>query len=157
VRVVENVHIGRPPEDVWSVVADLDTHTAWRPALVEFRQVSDGPLGVGSRIREVLRWRDREIVIEDVVTVFEPPHRLGLRGGWKAADFEVDFRLDPDADGTEVTMAWPLRPKSFVMKVAAPFMGSAMRRSTKEAYKTTNRAPDRRNGKSSGVWTGNSV
>jgi len=132
VRVVENVHIGRPPEDVWSVVADLDTHTAWRPALVEFRQVSDGPLGVGSRIREVLRWRGREIVIEDVVTVFEPPHRLGLRGGWKAADFEVDFRLDPDADGTEVTMAWPFRPKSFVMKVAAPFMGGAMRRSTKE-------------------------
>ena len=131
-RVVEKVHIGRPTVNVWSVVADLHTHTEWRPALAEFRQVSDGQLGVGSRIREVLRWRGREIVIDDVVTVFEPPHRLGLRGGWKAADFEVDFRLDPVGDGTEVTMDWPLHPKSLLMKVAAPFMGGAMRRSTRE-------------------------
>jgi uncharacterized protein YndB with AHSA1/START domain len=131
-RVVEQVHIERPPADVWSVVADLDTHTAWRPALVEFRQVSEGPLGVGARIREVLRWRGREIVIDDTVTVFDPPHRLGLRGGWKAADFEVDFRLDPVGGGTDVTMEWPLYPKSLLMKLAAPFLGGAMRRSTRE-------------------------
>jgi uncharacterized protein YndB with AHSA1/START domain len=131
-RVVENVHIARPAADVWSVVADLDTHPEWRPAVVEFRQVSEAPLGVGTRIREVLRWRGREIVIDDTVTVFEPPHRLGLRGGWKAADFEVDFRLDPSAEGTDVTMEWPLYPKSVLMKVAAPFLGGAMRRSTKE-------------------------
>ena len=131
-RVVEKVQIARPAGDVWSVVADLDTHPDWRPALVEFRQVSEGRLGVGSRIREVLRWRGRDIVIDDVVMVFEPPHRLGLRGGWNAADFEVDFRLDPVGDGTEVTMDWPLYPKSFLMKVAAPFLGGALRRSTRE-------------------------
>jgi len=131
-RVVETVRIDRPAEDVWSVIADLDSHTKWRPSVREFRQVSDDPLGVGSRIREVLDWRGREIVIDDVVTAFEPPHRFGIRGGWKAADFEVDFRLEPDGDGTNATMDWPLYPKSLLMKVAAPFMGGAMRRATKE-------------------------
>ncbi len=131
-RVVETVRIERPAEEVWSVIADLDTHTKWRPAVREFRQVSEGPLGVGSRIREVLDWRGREIVIDDVVTAFEPPHRFAARGGWKAADFEVDFRLEPDGDGTNVTMDWPLYPKSFLLKIAAPFMGGAMRRATKE-------------------------
>jgi hypothetical protein len=29
-------------------------------------------------------------------------------------------------------MDWPLYPKSLLMKVAAPFMGGAMRRATKE-------------------------
>ena len=131
-RVVETVRIDRSAEEVWSVISDLDTHTEWRPAVREFRQVSDGPLGVGSRIREVLDWRGREIVIDDVVTAFEPPHRFGARGSWKAADFEVDFRLEPDGDGTNVTMDWPLYPKSFLLKIAAPFMGGAMRRATKE-------------------------
>jgi carbon monoxide dehydrogenase subunit G len=131
-RVVESVVIERTPEEVWKVVADLDTHAEWRPAIVELRQVSGGPLGVGSRIREVLSWRGREIVIDDVVTAFEPPHRLGIHGGWKAADFDVDFRLEPHGDGTEVTMDWPLHPKSLLMKVAAPFMGGAMRRATRE-------------------------
>jgi carbon monoxide dehydrogenase subunit G len=131
-RVVESVVIERTPEEVWKVVADLDTHAEWRPAIVELRQMSGGPLGVGSRIREVLSWRGREIVIDDVVTAFEPPHRLGIHGGWKAADFDVDFRLEPSGDGTEVTMDWPLHPKSLLMKVAAPFMGGAMRRATRE-------------------------
>ena len=114
------------------MIADLDTHTKWRPSVREFRKVSDAPLGVGSRIREVLDWRGREIVIDDVVTAFEPPHRLGIRGGWKAADFEVDFRLERDGDATDATMDWPLYPKSFLLKIAAPLMGRAMRRATKE-------------------------
>ena len=131
-RVVETVRIDRSAEEVWSVISNLDTHTGWRPAVREFRQVSHGSLAVGSRIREVLDWRGREIVIDDVVTAFEPPHRLGIRGSWKAADFEVDFRLEPAGDGTNVTMDWPLYPKSFLLKMAAPFMGGAMRRATKE-------------------------
>ena len=131
-RVLETVRIERSAEEVWSVIADLDTHTTWRPSVREFRQVSGGPLGVGSRIREVLDLRGREIVIDDVVTAFDPPRRFGIRGGWKAADFEVDFRLEPDGDGTNATMDWPLYPKSFLLKIAAPLMGRAMRRATKE-------------------------
>lgn len=131
-RVVESVVIERTPDEVWKVVADLDTHAEWRPAIVELKQVSEGPLGVGSRIREVLSWRGREIVIDDVVTAYEPPHRLGIHGGWKAADFDVDFRLEPHGSETEVTMDWPLHPKSILMRIAAPFIGPAMRKATRE-------------------------
>lgn len=131
-RIVERIYVDRLPEDVWAVVSDLDTHTRWRPALREFRQVSDGPLGVGSRIREVLEWGGRTIEIEDVVTAFEPPRHLGLQGGWKAADFEVDFRLDPTGGGTDVTMDWPLTPKSLLLKAASPFLKGRMQKATAE-------------------------
>jgi carbon monoxide dehydrogenase subunit G len=133
VRIIEEVRIERPPADVWSVIADLDTHLAWRPALIEFRQVSEGPLGVGSRIREVLRWRGRELVLDDVVTTFAPLSHFGIRGSWKAADFELDLTLEPTGDGaTTVTFEWPLYPKSLVMKMVTPLLGGAMRRATAE-------------------------
>ena len=132
-RITERIRIDRPAEDVWSVIADLDSHPAWRPALVEFRQVSDGPLGVGSRIREVLQWRGREIVLDDVVTAFDPPRRLGIRGGWKAADFELELTLEPTGDGaTLVTFDWPFYPKSLLLRIASPFLKGAMRRATAE-------------------------
>ena len=114
------------------MISDLETHTAWRPALVEFRQISEGPLRVGARIREVLQWGRREIEIEDVVTALEPPRRLALHGEWKAADFDVEFRLEPSGDGTRVTMDWPLHPKSLLMRIAAPFLGGTMRKATAE-------------------------
>lgn len=131
-RIVESIVVDHPPEDVWAVISDLETHTSWRPALREFRQVSEGPLGVGTRIREVLTWRGREIVIDDAVTAFDPPRRLGIRGGWEAADFELDLVLEPAGSGTKVTMDWPLHPRSLLLELAAPFLGGAMRKATRE-------------------------
>jgi carbon monoxide dehydrogenase subunit G len=132
VRITEVVRIDRPPADVWAVISDLSTHTVWRPALEEFRQLSEGPLEVGSRIYEVLRWRSRRIEIEDVVTALDPPHRFSIRGGWTAADFELDLALEPVEEGTTVTFDWPLYPKSLLLRVAAPLLRGAMRRATQE-------------------------
>lgn len=131
-RVVESVTIERGPQEVWAVVSDPSTHVRWRPALREFTPVPDGPLAVGSHVREVLAWRGREIVIDDVVTALDAPRRLAMRGGWKAADFEVDLTLEPVGGATQVTMDWPFYPKSFLVKLATPSMGSAMRKSTRE-------------------------
>ena len=117
---------------MWAVVTDLESHPHWRPALREFRQVSERPLRVGARIHEVLGWRGREIVLEDEVTALEPERRLGIRGGWKAADFDLDLLLDPSGGGTEVTFDWTLRPKSLLMKVAAPLLKGTFERSTEE-------------------------
>ncbi len=131
-KITERIHIDRPPEDVWAVVSDPSTHTAWRPALVEFRQISEGPLEVGSRLREKIRWRGREIVIDDVVTALDPPRRLGIRGGWKPADFELDFLLYPESGGTLASFDWTFLPKTLLMRVATPFLGRTLRNSTKD-------------------------
>lgn len=131
-RITEQIEIDAPPAAVWEVVSDLSTHTDWRPALVEFTQVSAGPLAVGAKIREVLSWRGRELVLDDVVTAIESERLFALRGEWSAAEFELALRLEPIATGTRVTMDWPLRPKSLVFRLAAPFLGRAMRRSTVE-------------------------
>jgi hypothetical protein len=148
-RIVESVVVEATPEEVWAVVGDLGSHTSWRPALTEFRQVSDGPVGVGTRIREVLEWRGREIVIDDVVTAFEPGRRFGIHGGWKAAEFDMELLLEPVAGGTKVTMEWPLYPKSFALKLAAPLLAGQMRKATREelellAERVENRSSDSR-------------
>ena len=131
-RITEHIHIDRPPADVWAVVSDASTHTAWRPALVEFRQVSEGPLVVGSRIREKIRWRGREIEIDDAVTAFDPPRRLGIRGGWKPADFELDVLLIPDNGGTLASFDWSFFPKTLLMRLATPLLGRTLKNSTKD-------------------------
>jgi uncharacterized protein YndB with AHSA1/START domain len=131
-RISAEIDIERPRQDVWFVIADPSTHTAWRPALVDFRQVSDGPLEVGSQIREVLRFRGRELELDDVVTALEPPRQLSLRGGWKAAAFESDLLLEESPAGTYVTFDWTMHPKTFVARIGMPLLRRAMRRATEE-------------------------
>jgi carbon monoxide dehydrogenase subunit G len=129
-RITEHIDIAGAPEDVWAVVSDPGTHTAWRPALVEFRQLSEGPLQVGSRIKEKIRWAGREIEIDDVVTALEPPRHLGMRGGWKAADFELDLLLEPANGGTRVSFDWSFDPQTFLLRLATPLLGRTLRRAT---------------------------
>ena len=132
-RIVHSVRIEQPVDAVWAIVADPATHTCWRPSLKEFRQVSEGPLQVGSRIREVLEWRGRTIELDDVVTGFEPPYRLALHGAWKAAEFDLDLLLVPLGESaTEVTFDWPFRPKSLPLKLVTPFLRTPMERATAE-------------------------
>jgi hypothetical protein len=117
---------------VWPVVVDLESHPSWRPALKELRQVSEGPLRVGSRVREVLAWRGREIVLADEVSAFELERRLGIRGGWRAATFALDILLELRGQATGVTFDWTLQPKSLLMRLAAPFLRGTFERSTEE-------------------------
>jgi hypothetical protein len=117
---------------VWQVVVDLESHPRWRPALTEFRQVSEGPLAVGSRIHEVLAWRGREIVLADEVTALDRERRLGIRGGWRAATFELDIVLEPRGQATAVTFDWTLQPKSLLMRAVAPFLRGTFERATAE-------------------------
>ncbi len=131
-KITERIHVDKPPEDVWAVVSDPSTHTAWRPALVEFRQVSDPPLAVGSHIREKIRWRGRTIEIDEVVTALEPPRRLGMRGGWKAADFELDLLLEPQDGRTLASFDWSFRPKTLLMRLATPLLSRTLRGATKD-------------------------
>ena len=131
-KITERIHVDKPPEDVWAVVSDPSTHTAWRPALVEFRQVSDPPLAVGSHIREKIRWRGRTIEIDEVVTALEPPRRLGMRGGWKAADFELDLLLEPQDGRTLASFDWSFRPKTLLMRLTTPLLSRTLRGATKD-------------------------
>ena len=131
-RIREHIDNDGTPEDVWAIVSNPGTHTTWRPALVEFRQLSEGPLQVGSRIKEKIRWAGREIEIDDVVTALEPPQHLGMRGGWKAADFELDLLLEPANSGTRASFDWSFHPKSLFVRLATPLLGRAFRRATKD-------------------------
>ena len=93
-KISEHIHIDRPPEEVWAVVVRSERHTPrgdlhWS----SFARCRKARSSVGSRIHEKIRWRGREIEIDDVVTALDPPRRLGIRGGWKPADFELDFLL----------------------------------------------------------------
>lgn len=132
IRITESLTVERPAADVWAVVTDIESHPRWRPALREFSQVSGGPLRVGSSIREVIEWRGRELRLDDVVTALEPERRLAIRGGWSAAEFELDLVLEPHERATSVTFDWSMRPRTLVMRIVTPFLHGTMRRATIE-------------------------
>ena len=66
------IHINRPVEQVFTFLADTKNLRTWQSDLVENEQLTEEPLRVGSRFREVRRTGPRQSEIQAEITVFEP-------------------------------------------------------------------------------------
>lgn len=71
--------VSRPIEEVFSFAADLENDPKWHPRCLESKRTTEGPLGVGTKYREVYNFMGRlEILME--ITEFEPNKKVAFKG-----------------------------------------------------------------------------
>jgi uncharacterized protein YndB with AHSA1/START domain len=100
--VEHTVEIARPPAEVFAWLTDPENLRSWQETLVELRQVSNGPIGVGTRLVEVRSFLGKRVESELEVTAYEPDRRLDLRTVSGPISFEVSHTLDATPGGTRL-------------------------------------------------------
>ena len=114
---MRTTHIARPPETVFAYMADPAKLHTWQD-VAEMEQLTPGPVGVGTRFREVhvVLGRKRTEITE--VVTFEPGRRFEIR---VVEGPPVDGRWDFAAagDGTDLTFT-PTNRLSGRLRHAAP-------------------------------------
>lgn len=98
-------HIERPPQEVFDFVADPANDRKWRDSAVSAEWLSEGPIGVGSKLKSVDKMMGRKIESTSEVTAYDPPHKLGQEKLGGPVPFEFTIVLEPDGSGTKLTMA----------------------------------------------------
>lgn len=93
------VEIARPAPHVFAYLAASDRRQRWMAALKESEQVSDGPVGLGTRFRDVFEDHGQRFEIDAEIVEWEPHDRLALRLTASAFESTVTQVLEP-ADGT---------------------------------------------------------
>jgi hypothetical protein len=96
----QSIEIARSPDEVFAFVTDPSKLPMWQDA-EEVTQLTPGPLGVGSRLREVHKILGRRRVEITEVVVYEPGQRLDIRvvdgppvdGRWDFAATATGTRL----------------------------------------------------------------
>ena len=102
--------IAAPPEKVFAFYTD---HVGWERWAgvreVVLRQTGDPPPNGLGAIRVI---RARGMAIEEEITAFEPPRRMGYRlvAGAPVRDHAGEVRFEPDGAGTRVTWTVRFRP-----------------------------------------------
>jgi hypothetical protein len=114
--VTNRITIGRPIEDVFAVLTDIEKTGVWFPVDVEERWTSPPPHGVGSTRHAVVRMLGRRIENDAVVTEYDPPHRARIAGTTPNAPFIGTLVFGRAGEGTsvEVTTEFLLRGASRV-------------------------------------------
>jgi len=77
--VTSRITIGRPIEDVFAILTDVEKTGLWYPVDVEEHWTSPPPLGVGSTRHAVVRMGGRRSENDAVVTEYDPPSGRRLR------------------------------------------------------------------------------
>lgn len=102
-QVTASTTIDRPVADVWRWYAEehVRNHPRWDPDM-ELEQITDGPMGLGTRIRRRnVRWGE-PVEGEMEVVEWEPERALGMR--IRDANMEMHGRATFQAEGPERTV-----------------------------------------------------
>lgn len=120
-------HIDRPQQEVFDFMADPANDVKWRDSAVSAEWTSEGPVGVGSRLKSVDKLMGREIESTSEVTVYDPPHKLGQKTIGGPMPFEFTVSLEPENGGTKLTMAGKAEAGGF-FKLAEGLVGKQLKK-----------------------------
>ncbi len=112
-RVEESTVINRPIEEVFAYATDPAHFSEWSPMVIDARQTSDGPMGVGSTIQSTLQFLGRRFDSEQVVTEYEPNRIFSGRSTSGPVPMNLTSTFEPLAGGTRFTWAIEGESKGF--------------------------------------------
>ena len=115
-RNENRVEINRPPAEVFTFISDLCNEPRYVPNVLETEKISDGPVAVGSKYREVTRVMfGRKAVATYEVTQYDPPSTFAFRGTSGRSKFRGRWVIEATDDGSlarftaEAQLAWPTK------------------------------------------------
>jgi carbon monoxide dehydrogenase subunit G len=128
IRIELPVEVARPVQEVFAYVTDLERLGEWQPNVVSVTKETEGPMGQGTRLREVRRGpfgRNVEAIVE--ISAYEPNRRFDLRivSGPLPIDGSHEFH-GTDA-GTRVDFVAQGQPGG-VLRFAEPLLARVLKR-----------------------------
>jgi uncharacterized protein YndB with AHSA1/START domain len=124
-RVEQSFTVARPPEAVFDYLTDPANLAEWQTAKTEVEQITDGPPGQGTRIRERTKGpggREFDQVTE--FAEFDRPRRVLVRVVEGPFPIDGSWDFEPEGEGTRVHFVaeGPLRGPMRVLRLLAERM-----------------------------------
>jgi len=93
-RFEADIRMKATPEAIWDAVADPETWPSWTKAVWRVKKLSEGTLGVGSRMRIII-WCIIPIRLHMTITEFVPGQRVAMEGKALIAKMSRYYMLQP--------------------------------------------------------------
>jgi len=118
-KIERSIVIDRPVEEVWEFVHDTADNILWQTTLAESEKLTEGPMDVGTRVREVRHFLGLRIESTWEMTEYEPNRTSAIRGVSGPIPLSGSYRVEAFEGGTRFTVTGELDAHG-VFKLAEP-------------------------------------
>lgn len=129
--IAQSVTVNRPVEEVWDFISNFENTTRWSQGVLEARQTSDGPLGVGSTLQTVVRAFGRRRTADYLVTEYEPNHAFAFTVTSGPMTSRARYSVEPAGAGTRLTASGEARARG-LSKLLAPILVRIVKRHSQD-------------------------
>jgi uncharacterized membrane protein len=119
ITISHQVHINKSPEEVYNFVTVPANHLRFASAFTHVELVSGSPGTLGTVVARTASFMGKELYTLHEVVALKPNELIAMKLIQGPMPMEEVFLLEPDAQGTRVTLVLSATPKG-LMKVAAP-------------------------------------
>lgn len=130
---IKIIMINRPVEAVFAYLADAANGPRWQSDLVEARQITKGPLGVGSKFSDVRKYMDQELKSVMQYTSFELNKKVVFKGDLGRMPFVQAFQFEQTPFGTRLMARLELQTPGQMDRDQA-MIASGIKRSADESF-----------------------
>ena len=127
IRIEHSVEIKRPVEAVWSYMAVPQNTTQWQAGVLVTEPTTEGPVGVGTKIRIVRQFLGRRIETVLDTTEYEPNVIYAFKSVSGPISVEGSVGYESVEGGTKVKFAGRGEPGGF-FKLAEPLIARLAKR-----------------------------
>jgi uncharacterized membrane protein len=128
--IEHSIEIDRRPEDVFAYLDQVERHGEWQSEIVSAQLETDGPVGVGTRVREIRRIGGREQDASYEITEHDPPRRSAFHGIVGPVRPVGTVRVEPIGDGSKARVSIEFNLVGYgIGKLIAPFARMQARKS----------------------------
>jgi hypothetical protein len=112
-KIERSIVIDRPIDAVFRFVHDPANDASWQTTLIESSQLDDGPLGVGTQVRERRRFFGIQVEMTKEITEYDPPSKSAFKYVAGGAPMSGDYQFEPLDAGTRLTATGYVEPRGF--------------------------------------------
>ncbi len=128
-----SIFINRPQQEVWDFYSNPANNTQWQSSTESAEWTSEGPPGVGSTARAVVKALGRKFESTSEITSWDPPNQYGLKSVSGPMPFEATTKLESKENGTQLTVGGEIEFGGF-FKIAEGLVGKQLKKQNDTDY-----------------------
>jgi hypothetical protein len=103
IKMQGSVVINRPVEQVYEFMANVDNIIKWDTEAVEFKQISPGPVSVGTKLEVMYESHGKPLILNVVITGKDLNKRVSYTIESRVANGMTLYSFEPVESGTRFT------------------------------------------------------